>query len=687
MRTMTLEEKRESLNNVLDSINELDDIVLESDADVLLSMGMTYNKASVILENYDYYDYNEIFAIFQEEDTTATQSSEPTANSDMNAKAAETNQNAKKGFFAFFINIFKKIVQFFKDAWNGRIAPAFENAVNKIKGTEPVKEDKMPIWKAILTKPLDWIKNHAAATFGIGAAGVAVLVGIKMAITKLEDNNPFKKFLTKFFNAIEKPFKVEALIFKYTIWNNRPGIGSNFSLQKLKELFTTHIPNFFKMQLKLIKVMKAMTNNASQANNQAELDKAVEECQTAFKNIGSVVLIDENIKKEDIEKLEADAGKGTENQNNEAIVSLERLLDLKKSFDDASKQIQDVRTEVDKIAGTEDKATSWVDGFFAKQKEMNNRFNKTEESVGTIFKKTSVIGGLIGGIISLFSDTKTDFESVEAQSKALNNSTEVTPNNNGQEDNTTSQTDYEKVEFAADDNDATNGYNTLNKPENRKTLYKKGEDGKYTLYGETEELDRNNTYRVKEKADDGSEVFKENDKFEKVIKDNCSWEEILKRDELKNEDMITLFPEDTLKTAGIEGDEISDFFNYVLTKYKKDKKAAPAPESEEEKGTAEPVTEETDVIKKGNDVSGATLLKFLQDNEEYKKFTISRDGHILDKHKSTINTVPFKTKIIDGKSINKGIWNSDARKYHLEYDANNIDDNDDIISESWYNKF
>lgn len=668
MRTMTLEEKRESLNNVLDSINELDDIVLESDADVLLSMGMTYNKASVILENYEYYDYDEIFAIFQEEDTTATQSSEPTANSDMNAKAAETNQNAKSGFIAFFVNIFKKIVQFFKDAWNGRIAPAFETVANKIKGTKPIEEEKVPLWKAIFSKPIEWISEHKKE-LGIGGAAIAGIFGFKAVLALLDDDNKIKQPIVKLLDAIGIPFEATKVIFKATVCknpntgNNEVGILSNIKLtgDRIKYILTEGIPKFLKAELALLKNIKNIVTSHNNLDESEEYKNAVNSLNDLLSKEENAKIIDKDMT---VEQAQAELEK--DGASAEKVATLNQFISLKENIDKVSTDLDNSYKEIKTIIGGDDENSQKK--FLSNirdsvDKNVMDKYKKAEDGLGKTLAKATIIGGIVSKIINAFGFI------IQAIGKLLKgkNETEAIITNNGASGDTVTEDPGEEL---------YNGsyyYYDENGKETPAQQGMKFEPNKFFKKTTEQAADTNtNNNPVPEESTDA------NAKIEELITAAGGW------DAIKNDATDDIMKKLSNKMKE-EPKKYTDIPLETIEEYIENKKNPTSEEDKTEEEVVEPAaepenpapekTEEKPEIT-GVKAANAIHKKIVDEYPDFKSYDLDQRKNIVEKIAKEVNA-----KVTD-YSYYKDNFGSIFTEYFFDFD-----DDDDIISESWYNKF
>ena len=172
-------------NEILASIDAIDMIVTESSLDVLFSVADTYEKSSMILENYCGNDLD-AFAIFQE----AVNDGDPDKN--MNADAKKNDSILMK-IIMFPVNILKKLWEFIKQAWNGVIVP---QAVN-------VSEKSSNLFEKIIGKDESWIKEHAKE---LGIAGGAALSAV-LGLVGFLKRNEIKELINSWLAAVKGFFE------------------------------------------------------------------------------------------------------------------------------------------------------------------------------------------------------------------------------------------------------------------------------------------------------------------------------------------------------------------------------------------------------------------------------------------------------------------------------------------------
>ena len=176
-------------NEILDSINDLNQVTMESTLDVFGSMISAYEKADMIME-YSNTDDVSMFSIFQE--------------AEVKEGDAKTNADAKKkdsfGYrlIHFIPNLIKKLIDAIKSAWTGVTTP---------KGTKP-SSGFLALLEKCKGKTADWVESHGTE-LGIGGAALTLLAGF----VAWSNSEKIKEILSKWFRGI-KGFFV-AVIFKY----------------------------------------------------------------------------------------------------------------------------------------------------------------------------------------------------------------------------------------------------------------------------------------------------------------------------------------------------------------------------------------------------------------------------------------------------------------------------------------
>lgn len=166
-------------NEILDSINDLNQVTMESTLDVFGSMISAYEKADMIME-YSNTDDVSMFSIFQE--------------AEVKEGDAKTNADAKKkdsfGYrlIHFIPNLIKKLIDAIKSAWTGVTTP---------KGTKP-SSGFLALLEKCKGKTADWVESHGTE-LGIGGAALTLLAGF----VAWSNSEKIKEILSKWFRGIK----------------------------------------------------------------------------------------------------------------------------------------------------------------------------------------------------------------------------------------------------------------------------------------------------------------------------------------------------------------------------------------------------------------------------------------------------------------------------------------------------
>lgn len=175
-------------NEILDSIDQVNAVTMESTMDVFNSLAASYDKAGMILE-YSTSDDLDMFAIFQE-----AEAKEGDVSTDANAKKGGKQESLGMKILMFIPNILKKIWQFLKDAWNGIITPK-----------APAAKENKSLFEKILGKDAEWINNHKVE-LGLSGAALASVIAFVTFMKKDAIANALSRWfgnIKKFFLAVK----------------------------------------------------------------------------------------------------------------------------------------------------------------------------------------------------------------------------------------------------------------------------------------------------------------------------------------------------------------------------------------------------------------------------------------------------------------------------------------------------
>lgn len=167
-------------NEVLASIDSMNEVVQESELDVLCSLLDQVDKASVILESYSG-DAIDAFAIYQEADE-AVQQGDPAGQAGAEAK----KKNVFVKIWEFIKNLLGSIGNFIKRCWNGTVVPA----------AETVSDKTADIINKIADKDENWIKEHGTE-IGLTAGGITAAIAILAIIKKDAIKKAIDTFVAK----------------------------------------------------------------------------------------------------------------------------------------------------------------------------------------------------------------------------------------------------------------------------------------------------------------------------------------------------------------------------------------------------------------------------------------------------------------------------------------------------------
>lgn len=223
-------------NEVLASIDSMNEVVQESEIEVLCSLLDQMDKASVILESYNGNELD-MFAIYQEADG-AVQSGDPSG--DVNSGAKKDSIIMK--ILMFIPNLLKKLWVFVKQAWNGEIVPAARVAVEK---ADSFPDKVKSLFDKIMGKDESWIKEHApelGIAGGTTLAAVLSFVGFMNRDKLVDLVKGWLKSIKSFFSKLSDDIIDTRIIFELTVGNK---IKTNVGIKKISEAFKS-VPEFIK---------------------------------------------------------------------------------------------------------------------------------------------------------------------------------------------------------------------------------------------------------------------------------------------------------------------------------------------------------------------------------------------------------------------------------------------------------
>ena len=355
-------------NEILDSIDRVDHITMESSLDVLFSLGTAYEKAAMIMEYASTPDELSMFSIFQEADTptqdNATAEAKPaennaeakpventstTVSSDDKAPAANAEAKKKSGILWFIPNLIKKLFQFLKDAWNGVITPK----------AEQVSEKTQDLFEKIAGKDESWVKEHASELGLAGGALTAVLSFI--AIVK---HNEIAEMMASFGRSIGTVFK---------------GMKAAPSIAWKGGSFITNV----KFE-GLIKTVAAYKNAVMAYKNNPDVKKLISDIDSIPTTPDTIIAESPfELSYDDIIKNFDEAKKtfGGDEEVNVDIKPIENPTDEQlKDMQNANGKTSLWAKVTGAISGVFKKLLSWVTGLFKKEKETDEQINAADNA-------------------------------------------------------------------------------------------------------------------------------------------------------------------------------------------------------------------------------------------------------------------------------------------------------------------
>lgn len=164
-------------NEILDSINDLNQVTMESTFDVFGSMLNACEKANMITEYASDASELDMFAIFQEAEVS---------------KDGEKNQSFGYKLIHFIPNLIKKLIAVIKSAWSGTKTP------------EKPSTGLIGLLEKVKGKSAEWIKEHPTE-IGVSAAVAAALA----TFVAFQNSEKLKDILNKWAKGL-KAFYVAA---------------------------------------------------------------------------------------------------------------------------------------------------------------------------------------------------------------------------------------------------------------------------------------------------------------------------------------------------------------------------------------------------------------------------------------------------------------------------------------------
>lgn len=324
-------------SSVIDAIDSVNDVVMESSIEVFGSLGTAYDKAYMILENYNG-DDTDAFAIFQEAETDGA--------TNANTSGDNNGGGILSKIIHFIPNILKKIWEFIKQAWNGNIVPMFKSESQNV---ENVSEKTESLFNQVIGKTEDWVKEHqkelgiaSGATLSLVSGFVAFLNRDKLSKLAADWLNNIKTF----FKKIPQDINETKVIFELTVGNK---FKSNVSFKGLVEALKA-LPGFFKK----VKEAKLRPRLDTSQVPLIEIKEDLEQCVVTAEQISQAEIILNETTEYDIASM------------------LTYINDFNQSFTNIQTDISSV---VDSVTLTNEQIAK-IDEMLKNNKDSNNGFKK-----------------------------------------------------------------------------------------------------------------------------------------------------------------------------------------------------------------------------------------------------------------------------------------------------------------------
>jgi hypothetical protein len=356
---------------ILEALDNVENVTMESSLDVMFTMADSYDKAAVILENYNGSDLS-AFSIFQEdgegENKTAVQQGDASGN--VNAEAKK-KQNIFVKIWNFIKSIFKSIGDWIKKCWNGFSFPEItkgSDKANKLLDAADGKDEAA--W-------VTFAKQH----LGVDVAEDATMAGLITLLAGILTGVVFKKPAAAVVTSLAG---IGLTVGGGALWIK---IRSNTVTTNLKVLAIHHL---IKLIVDILLVgataaagtavlSKVLTMGAELQNDpelkdlftdnpegnevtfeqiQEETEKIIEEVKRVPSdiNIDNIIKKGENISEEELKKEEADDMKAAKKLSlfAKALVAIQNLF---KKIANGLKSIFDFKKAVGEDESTETSET------------------------------------------------------------------------------------------------------------------------------------------------------------------------------------------------------------------------------------------------------------------------------------------------------------------------------------------
>jgi hypothetical protein len=394
-------------NEVLASIDAMNDVVQESEFSVLCSLVDQMDKASVILENYNGTDL-EAFAIYQEADE-AVQQGDPSG--DANAEAKKKSDSVLMKILMFVPNVLKKIWAFIKQAWNGEIVPTAKKAAEVVQN---MPEKTVSIIDKIIGKDESWIKEHSTE-LGITGGVLTAVLGFVAYLNKDKISDIIKKWLNSiksFFKKLQTSAIDTAVIFDLTVGNS---IKTNVGIHKITEALKA-IPGF-------IKNVSAYNIYSKTGINPKAIDTDFNNCFSKADEIANVEILSDAPEEQKIS------------------VVLQNFVELGSVID----QLKNNEADINNIKLTEEQIKQLSAAF--PTKEDNDKFKQNCTKFNAIMGS---IGALIGSTVANVKNIIAKLVGIIKKSEDISNSNNGDSSDQGDQGDTNDQNSTENAGDAAE---------------------------------------------------------------------------------------------------------------------------------------------------------------------------------------------------------------------------------------------
>lgn len=242
---------------ILEALDNVENVTMESSFDVMFTMADSYDKAAVILENYNGSDINS-FAIFQEDGENNTAVQQGNASGNTNAEAKKESVFYK--ILMFIPRLLQQLGRFIAKTWNGVTTDVKEASSNG-----GLSEKVSSIFDKILGKDENWVKEHAVE-LGLSGAGLAAAI----TLVGFFNRNKIGELFTSFVNSA-KALSISFSTAPVFAWENG-SFKTNLKFDGLKKTITDYIAAVKKIN-ELAKTL-VTTENMSVADAKAKIKEA-----------------------------------------------------------------------------------------------------------------------------------------------------------------------------------------------------------------------------------------------------------------------------------------------------------------------------------------------------------------------------------------------------------------------------